>query len=381
MLKLGIVIGTRPEAIKLAPVALAAASHGAIDVQVIATGQHADMCRGIFQLFGIEPRHHLGIMKPGQSLTDIAVGVLGGLEPLLRDWRPDWLVVQGDTSSAFAAGLAAFYAGVRVAHVEAGLRSGDIHAPWPEEMNRLLLSRVASLHFAPTEANADTLRREQVAAADILVTGNTGVDALHRTRDMLAENEALRQRAHGALAEAGVSPGDRPLVLVTAHRRESFGGGLDAIMASVARLARRFQGHDFVFPVHPNPIVRETARRHFGGGGGNIFLTPPLDYLPFVALMARADVLLTDSGGIQEEAPSLGKRVIVMREVTERREGLATPLVRLAGVDARLIEHHTTEALTGAWPADQAPSLVYGDGRSAARIIAAIAARGPASCG
>jgi UDP-N-acetylglucosamine 2-epimerase (non-hydrolysing) len=375
MLKLGIVIGTRPEAIKLSPVAALAARMDGVDLRVIATDQHADMCASIFSLFGVEPRYRLGIMKPGQSLTDIATGVLGKLEPVFKDWRPDWLIVQGDTSSAFAAGLAAFYAGIRVAHVEAGLRSGDSLSPWPEEMNRLLLARLANLHFAPTNSNADALLRENIAASDIFVTGNTGIDALHRLRDMLADQRDVQHRAKLALAEAGVPEDTRPVVLITAHRRESFGSGLDGIMGSIARLAARFPDRLFIYPVHPNPVVRETIQRHFGQGSGNIILTKPLDYLPFVALMNRAELLLTDSGGIQEEAPSLGKRVIVMRNVTERREGLATPLVRLAGLDPAVIERYAVDALDGTWSSAVPPSEIYGDGHASERILKTIALR------
>jgi UDP-N-acetylglucosamine 2-epimerase (non-hydrolysing) len=376
MLKIGILVGTRPEAIKLAPVAISAAQNSRIDARIIATGQHADMCESIFSLFGVKPHYQLGIMKPGQSLTDISVGVLDKLQGLFADWRPDWLIVQGDTSSAFSAGLAAFYAGVQVAHVEAGLRSGDIHAPWPEEMNRMLLSRIASLHFAPTSRNAEALLREQVPAADVLVTGNTGIDALHRLRRMLETDHAVRAKAAAALTAAGIAVPVRPFVLITAHRRESFGLGLDNIMRSIARLAIRFPDHDFIYPVHPNPAVRVSVDANLKGAGKNVLLVPPLDYLPFVALMLKAELLLTDSGGIQEEGPSLGKRVIVMRSVTERQEGLNTPLVRLSGVDPAVIESHVTDALTRVWSPAFPPSDIYGDGHAADRITAAIASRG-----
>jgi UDP-N-acetylglucosamine 2-epimerase (non-hydrolysing) len=376
MLKIGILVGTRPEAIKLAPVAISAAQNSTIDARIIATGQHADMCESIFSLFGVKPHYQLGIMKPGQSLTDISVGVLNKLQGLFADWQPDWLIVQGDTSSAFSAGLAAFYAGVQVAHVEAGLRSGSIHAPWPEEMNRMLLSRIASLHFAPTAQNAETLLREQVPAVDVLVTGNTGIDALHLLRHMLATDHNVSDLAEAALTAAGSATPVRPYVLITAHRRESFGTDLDNIMRSIARLAIRFPDHDFIYPVHPNPAVRASVDAHLKGAGKNVLLLPPLDYLPFVALMLKAELLLTDSGGIQEEGPSLGKRVIVMRSVTERQEGLGTPLVRLSGVDPVAIERHVTEALTGIWPSAVQPSDIYGDGHAAGRIVEALMERG-----
>jgi UDP-N-acetylglucosamine 2-epimerase (non-hydrolysing) len=327
MLKIGILIGTRPEAIKLAPVAIAAGQHGGIDARVIATGQHADMCASIFSLFGIAPSYQLGIMKPGQTLTDISVGVLEKLQALFADWRPDWLIVQGDTSSAFTGGLAAFYAGVKVAHVEAGLRSGNVLAPWPEEMNRLLLSRIATLHFAPTPSNADTLRREQVKDSDILVTGNTGIDALHRLRQMLASDPGVRKQAEDALKAAGIAVPTRPYVLVTAHRRESFGADLDNIMRSVARLAKRFPDHDFIYPVHPNPAVRASVDAQLRSSGGNVVLSPPLDYLPFVALMLGAELLLTDSGGRTLAGQARDRHALGDREAGRSRHA-ACPLVR-----------------------------------------------------
>jgi UDP-N-acetylglucosamine 2-epimerase (non-hydrolysing) len=377
MLNIGIIVGTRPEAIKLAPVIRAANSAAGIDARLIATGQHADMCDSIFNLFNVSPGYRLDIMRPGQNLTQITSRVLESLEGVFASWRPDWLIVQGDTTSAFAASLAAFYGRIRVAHVEAGLRSGDIRSPWPEEMNRMLVSRLAELHFAPTPQNAEALRRENVAADSILVTGNTGIDALHILRAELAGDAVIRKRAEAELAAADASITNRPFVLVTAHRRESFGEGLDSIMQAVLRLALRHPGHDFIYPVHPNPVVQESVNRLLRGKASNVRLVQPLDYLPFVHLMNQATLLLTDSGGIQEEGPSLGKRVVVMREVTERQEGLATPLVRLSGTDQALIEAHVDDAISGRWADTSAAADIYGDGRAAGRIIAALASRGP----
>ena len=377
-LRLLIVFGTRPEAIKLAPVVLAARAATGVEAVLCNTGQHADMCHGILSLFGIVPDVDLAIMRPRQSLTEISTAVLRAMEPLLAARRPDWLVVQGDTGSAFAAALAGFYAKVPVAHVEAGLRTGDIDRPWPEEMNRRLISTAARLHFAPLESNAANLRREGISDAAIRITGNSGIDALHWLLQRLQLDAALARRAQDALDAVGVAALDAdatvPLVLITGHRRESFGDGFRAIARAIAELARRFPERAFVYPVHPNPELRDTIMQALGPAGlVNVHLIEPLDYLPFVALMARAELILTDSGGIQEEAPSIGKRVIVMRAVTERGEGLASGLVRLAGTDPARIIAAAADAITGAWPA-QPPTDIYGDGRAAGRIIAALLA-------
>jgi len=377
-LHLLVLLGTRPEAIKLAPVVLAARARSGVRVTVCNTGQHADMAASILALFGIEPDVDLAVMKPRQSLTDITAAVLRALEPVLAERRPDWLVVQGDTSSAFAAALAGFYAKVAVAHVEAGLRTGDIQAPWPEEMNRLLIADVARLHFAPLESNAANLRREGVSADRIVVTGNTGVDALKWVAGRLGADRELSARAQAALDATEVAAlragAKANIVLVTGHRRESFGEGFRNICAALAELARRFPERHIVYPVHPNPEVRDTVRRELGGKLPNVHLIEPLDYLPFVLLMTRAELILTDSGGIQEEAPSIGKRVIVLRQVTERAEGVETGLIRLVGTDRARIVADAVTALEGRWPAKSNGTDVYGDGRAAERIVTALAA-------
>lgn len=373
-----VVLGTRPEAIKLAPVILAARARPGVTVTVCNTGQHADMTAGVLSLFGIAPDVDLAVMRPRQSLTGITGAVLQALEPVLVARRPDWLVVQGDTTSAFAAALAAFYARIPVAHVEAGLRTGDIHAPWPEEMNRLLITDVARLHFAPLESNSANLRREGVPAERIVVTGNTGIDALKWIAGRLAADKPLADRAQAALDATKVAAlragAGAQIVLITGHRRESFGEGFRSICAALAELARRFPERHFVYAVHPNPEVRETVQRELGGRLANVHLVEPLDYLPFVLLMTRAELILTDSGGIQEEAPSIGKRVIVLRRVTERIEGVETGLIRLAGTDRAQIVADATAALDGRWPAKPTGSDVYGDGAAAARIVEALAA-------
>jgi UDP-N-acetylglucosamine 2-epimerase len=377
-MRLLIVLGTRPEAIKLAPVVLAARKRPGARVTVCNTGQHADMCAGVLDLFGISPDADLGVMIPGQTLTELTGSVLGALGGFLEQEHPDWLIVQGDTTTAFVASLAAFYQKIAVAHVEAGLRTGDIYAPWPEEMNRKLITAIARLHFAPLASNADNLRREGVEPDRIRVTGNTGIDAVKWLVQRLSEDTTLRSRAHAMLEATGIPclKTDRGgLVLITAHRRESFGQGFIAICAAIAALAKRFPGRQFVYPVHPNPQVRDIVDRELGQLHlANMHLIEPLDYLPFVLLMSRAELVITDSGGIQEEAPSLGVRVIVMRQVTERAEGMETGLIRLAGTDADHIIADATDALTGSWPADQGSRDVYGDGCAAERILAALLA-------
>jgi UDP-N-acetylglucosamine 2-epimerase (non-hydrolysing) len=374
VLKLLVVLGTRPEAIKLAPLVLAARERPGFHVTVCTTGQHADMCASVLGLFEIVPDVDLAVMRPGQSLTELTTSVLEAMRPLLERERPHWLVVQGDTTSAFVAALAAFYQKISVAHVEAGLRTGNIYAPWPEEMNRKLITDIARLHFAPLQSNADNLRHEGVELNRIAVTGNTGIDALKWLVRRLGDNPILRNRAQATLDATGLAclrtDAAARIVLITAHRRESFGPGFVAICQAIAELAVRFPDRHFVYPVHPNPTVRDVVSRELGGLRlPNVHLIDPLDYLPFVLLMSRAELVLTDSGGIQEEAPSLGARVVVMREMTERAEGMNTGLVRLAGANRDRITAHVVDALTGAWLAGREGRDVYGDGHASERIL------------
>ena len=374
LLRILTVLGTRPEAIKLAPVVLAARRHAGVRGIVCNTGQHADMCTNVLDLFGISADVDLGVMTPRQTLTAVTGSVLGALHDLLEQECPDWLIVQGDTTTAFAAALAAFYQKIPVAHVEAGLRTGDIYAPWPEEMNRKLITAIARLHFAPVPSNAQNLRREGVDANRIVITGNTGIDALNWLVRRLGSDATLRRRAQSMLNEVGIPclESDQ-IVLITAHRRESFGPGFVAICSAVAELAQRFPDRRFVYPVHPNPEVRETVLRELGEKRlANVHLIAPLSYLPFVFLLSQAELVLTDSGGIQEEAPSLGTRVIVMRQVTERTEGLQTNLVRLAGTDRDRIISDAADALSDRWPNNQHGRNLYGEGKAAENIIAAL---------
>jgi UDP-N-acetylglucosamine 2-epimerase (non-hydrolysing) len=370
------VFGTRPEAIKLAPVVLAARAHGGFEVAVCVTAQHREMLDSVLDFFGIVPDFDLDLMRPDQTLAGITTGVLHGLAPVLEKVRPTWLIVQGDTTTAFVAALAAFNAQVRVAHVEAGLRTGDIYAPFPEEMNRKLVGAIAEMHFPPTAPARLNLLREGVPDDRILVTGNTGIDALFSVRERLQDDPDCRDQVLAALAPQGLERfiGERPrFVLVTAHRRESFGAGFEAICTAIADLCERHPDVEFVFPVHPNPAVRGAVDRWLVPRGfPNLVLCRPLEYLPFVALMIQATVVLTDSGGVQEEAPSLGKPVVVMRDVTERMEGTASGLVHLVGPHRDRIVTAVAGLLDGE-PTDGAASELYGDGHASERILDSLA--------
>lgn len=373
------VFGTRPEAIKLAPVVLAARAWGGFEVVVCVTAQHREMLDSVLAFFGIEPDFDLNLMQPGQTLTGITSGALEGLAPVLDEVAPDWTIVQGDTTTAFAASLAAFYAGARVAHVEAGLRTGNMHEPYPEEMNRRLVGAIANLHFPPTLPARDNLLREGIPAARILVTGNTGIDALYLVRERLRGDAACRAQVLGALEREGLGQfiaSRRPFVLVTAHRRESFGAGFEAICGAIAELCARYPEVAFVFPVHPNPAVRGAVLRHLLPlGAPNLVLCQPLDYLSFVALMLGAAVVLTDSGGVQEEAPSLGKPVVVMRDLTERMEGTASGMVHLAGPHRGPIVSAVAGLLDSALPVGGGGNF-YGDGHASRRILDKLAGFG-----
>jgi len=364
-MKVLVVFGTRPEAIKMAPVVKALAAADEIRTVVCVTGQHREMLAGILEFFGIAAAHDLAIMKPEQDLAYVTSAVLHGVQRVLAAERPDWVLVHGDTTTALAATLAAFYAGTRIGHVEAGLRTGDLKQPWPEEMNRSLVDRVADLLFAPTDTARNNLLRENSPAERIVVTGNTVVDALLIVRQALADDAALRQEAATGF---GFLDATKRLVLVTGHRRESFGRGFEQICEGLRRIARR-DDVQIVYPVHLNPAVQGPVRRLLGDFP-NVHLLAPLDYVPFVYLMTRSYLILTDSGGIQEEAPSLGKPVLVMREVTERPEAMAAGTVALVGAHAERIHATTVELLES--PARYAAFArahnPYGDGRASARI-------------
>jgi UDP-N-acetylglucosamine 2-epimerase (non-hydrolysing) len=357
-LKILFVFGTRPEAIKLAPLVRCLGEDPRFEVRVAVTAQHRAMLDQVLAAFSIQPDHDLNAMRAGQTLADSSARIIAALQPVMDLERPDCVVVQGDTTTTFCGALAAFYQQIPVAHVEAGMRTGDLRQPFPEEMNRVLTSRLATLHFAATEWAAENLRREGVSHDDIFVTGNTGIDAVLAVRDSLPAVEAASSKK---------------MILVTAHRRESFGEGFVRICRALRRLAER-DDVEIVYPVHPNPHVRAVVKEYLSGVP-NIRLIEPVDYVAFVDLMRRAHVLLTDSGGIQEEGPSLGKPVLVMREKTERPEAVEAGTVLLVGTDEDAIVAETRRLLDD--PIEYARRArihnPYGDGRASARIRDALA--------
>ncbi len=327
-LKVLIVFGTRPEAIKMAPVIGALIENNLVDFRVCVTAQHREMLDQVLQLFNIRPEYDLNIMKSGQGLMHITSEVLLRLESVLKDFKPDRVLVHGDTTTTMAASLAAFYQQIAVGHVEAGLRTGNIYSPWPEEMNRKITSSIADLHFAPTEAARNNLLNEGVKKNRIVVTGNTVIDALLSVVDMFDSDEGLKNKMYDSFRFLNK---EKKLILVTGHRRENFGNRFDDICYALADLAEK-NDVQIVYPVHLNPNVQEPVNRILGGHD-NIFLLKPQDYLPFVFLMKRSYLIITDSGGVQEEAPSLGKPVLVMRDTTERPEAVEAGTVRLVGAD------------------------------------------------
>lgn len=362
MLRTLFVFGTRPEAIKLCPLVLwQKARPQEFDVRVVVTGQHRQMLDQVLAVFGVTPDFDLNIMQPGQTLASSASRILAALEPVLREAKPDLVYVQGDTTTTLCGALAAFYARIPVGHIEAGLRTGDLAQPFPEEMNRVVTGRLAAIHFAATEGARNNLLAENVDPATIHVTGNTGIDAVLWVRDRLATGQ-LPPSDYSFLHP------EKHLLVVTAHRRESFGQGFDHICEAIATLAGRADT-EIVYPVHRNPQVTGPVYSRLAGLA-NVHLIEPLDYVPFVDLMRRASVLLTDSGGIQEEGPSLGKPVVVMREKTERPEAVDAGTVRLAGTDpARIVSEVSRllddDALREAMSRVHNP---YGDGHASERI-------------
>lgn len=358
------VLGTRPEAIKLAPLILQLRSHASLSPLVCVTAQHRDLLDGILARFGIVPDFDLDIMQPGQALSLVAARILEGLDPILAQRQPGLVVVQGDTTSCMAGSLAAFHRRIPVGHVEAGLRTGTLEQPFPEEANRILTTRLSTLHFAPTRRACDNLLAEQVPAERIFLTGNTGIDALLYTRERL-----LRGDWPGY---AGPLRPDRRLILLTAHRRESFGEGFERICSAIAEIAKR-DDVEIVYPVHPNPHVREVVGRRLAALD-NVKLIEPQGYVPFVDLMNRAELLLTDSGGVQEEGPSLGKPLLILREVTERQEAVECGVARLLGTDTARIVGEVNRLLDSpsAREAMTAKENPFGDGQASARIAEAI---------
>lgn len=348
----------------MAPVVQALAGNDAWISRVVVTAQHREMLDQVLELFRIIPDYDLNLMAPGQSLTEITSNILFGMKPILEDYRPDLVIVHGDTTTTLAASLAAFYQKIPVAHVEAGLRTHNIYSPWPEEINRKVAGNIAAIHFAPTDRSKQNLIDEGVIGDSIFVTGNTVIDALLEVVDRLERD--LNKSAELDLA-LGIDS-SRSIVLVTGHRRESFGGGLDRICSALETIADR-DDVQIIYPVHLNPNVKDLVESRLGGLD-RVRLIPPQDYLPFVQLMRRAKVILTDSGGVQEEAPSLGKPVLVMRDNTERPEAVEAGTVKLVGTNEKLIVEETLKLLDNkeAYQAMARAHNPYGDGRAAKRI-------------
>lgn len=370
-LKILTVFGTRPEAIKMAPLALNLAQDDRFESRVCVTGQHRQMLDQVLGLFEITPDYDLNIMKPGQDLTDVTTAILQGLKPVLAEFKPDVVLVHGDTATTLATSLAAYYQQIPIAHVEAGLRTDNLYSPWPEEGNRRLTGALAALHFAPTSTSQDNLLREGADATTIYTTGNTVIDALLEIVRKL-ESPALKGQFEARFSF--LNP-ERRMVLVTGHRRENFGGGFERICQALVQTARQFPDVDIVYPVHLNPNVREPVNRLLADVK-NIHLIEPLDYLPFVYLMTRSSLILTDSGGIQEEAPALGKPVLVMRDTTERPEAVAAGTVKLVGTDVESITENLAKLLTddATYRKMSFAHNPYGDGKACARILDALSA-------
>ena len=369
-----VVFGTRPEAIKMAPLLLALQADKRFESVLCVTGQHREMLDQVLSLFSLKPDFDLNIMKPGQDLTDVTTAILQQMRDVLTETQPDIVLVHGDTATTFAVTLAAYYQQIPVGHVEAGLRTGNLYSPWPEEANRKLTGALAHLHFSPTQGAAANLLAEGVEQSSIHVTGNTVIDALFQIVRRFDEDKALG----GSLAaQFPFLNAERRVVLVTGHRRESFGGGFERICEALRRTAEAFPDVDIVYPVHLNPNVREPVNRLLRGLN-NIHLIEPLDYLPFVYLMSRSYLILTDSGGIQEEAPSLGKPVLVMRETTERPEAVEAGTVELVGTDVEKIVGRLKSLLDdqAAYDAMSLAHNPYGDGQACERVLEVLARGG-----
>ena len=365
-MKVMLVFGTRPEAIKMCPLVLEMQKDPRVEPVVCVTGQHREMLDQVLEIFDIKPDYDLSIMKHGQDLTDVTVSILSGLRDVISEVKPDSIFVHGDTATTFATTLAAYYQKVPVGHVEAGLRTGDLYSPWPEEGNRKLTGAIAKYHFAPTDWSQKNLLNEGVAQADIKVTGNTVIDALLWVAKKIDSDDELHAKIEAQLPK--LNP-EKRMVLVTGHRRENFGQSFDNICHSIRELAERGDV-EVVYPVHLNPNVREPVDRILNGVA-NVHLIEPLDYLPFVALMKKASIILTDSGGIQEEAPSLGKPVLVMRDTTERPEAVTAGTVKLVGTNQDVIVTEVTRLLDDkeAYLEMSYAHNPYGDGHACKHII------------
>ena len=361
------VFGTRPEAIKMAPLVKACEANNNLESRVCVTAQHREMLDQVLELFEIIPDYDLNLMTPGQTLNDVTSAILIKLKPILAEYQPDLLLVHGDTATTFAASLAAYYEKIDVGHVEAGLRTGNIYSPWPEEINRKLTGSIARLHFAPTSVSKQNLINEGIAENRICLTGNTVIDALLSVKEKIDSDVALANQLSLQFKTIDFS---RKLIVVTGHRRENFGTGFEAICSALAQLAEKRPDLEIVYPVHLNPNVRIPVKKYLSDYK-NIHLFEPLDYLPFIYLMMKSHIILSDSGGIQEEAPSLGKPVLVMRDTTERPEALAAGTVKLVGTNASRIICAVTALLDdpAIYSKMASSNNPYGDGTASLKIL------------
>ena len=374
MKKILLVFGTRPEAIKMAPLVKEFQKDTEhFETKVCVTAQHRQMLDQELEVFGITPDYDLNIMAPNQDLYDITSKVLLGLRDVLKDFAPDVVLVHGDTTTSMAASLAAFYRQIAVAHVEAGLRTYDMLSPWPEEMNRQVTDRICTYYFAPTGQSRQNLLRENIEEKKIFVTGNTVIDALLMAVDIIATKTGMEEQIHKEIQEKGYTVGERDYILVTGHRRENFGEGFLHICKAIRELASKYPDIDIVYPVHLNPNVQKPVYELLSGLD-NVFLISPLDYLPFIYAMQHSILLLTDSGGVQEEAPSLGKPVLVMRNTTERPEAVEAGTVKLVGTDAETIVGNVVELLRNKelYKRMSETHNPYGDGQACERIVNAL---------
>ena len=374
MKKILLVFGTRPEAIKMAPLVKEFQKDTEhFETKVCVTAQHRQMLDQVLEVFGITPDYDLNIMAPNQDLYDITSKVLLGLRDVLKDFAPDVVLVHGDTTTSMAASLAAFYRQIAVAHVEAGLRTYDMLSPWPEEMNRQVTDRICTYYFAPTGQSRQNLLRENIEEKKIFVTGNTVIDALLMAVDIIATKTGMEEQIHKEIQEKGYTVGERDYILVTGHRRENFGEGFLHICKAIRELASKYPDIDIVYPVHLNPNVQKPVYELLSGLD-NVFLISPLDYLPFIYAMQHSILLLTDSGGVQEEAPSLGKPVLVMRTTTERPEAVEAGTVKLVGTDAETIVGNVVELLRNKelYKRMSETHNPYGDGQACERIVNAL---------
>ena len=379
MKKVMLVFGTRPEAIKMAPLVKEFEKYpNDFQTLVCVTGQHREMLDQVLNLFEIKPHYDLNIMKQGQDLYDVTARVLVGMRDVLKEAQPDVVLVHGDTTTSTAAALAAFYQQIPVGHVEAGLRTHNIYSPWPEEMNRLITGRIATYHFSPTQLSRQNLLKENVSDDSIIVTGNSVIDALYWVVDKIKNDEALNNELKEILDKAGYDvnrlDNGRKLVLITGHRRENFGDGFISMCTAIKDLTKKYPEVDFVYPMHLNPNVRKPIHEVFGedlSNLGNMFFIEPLEYLSFVYLMEKSTVVLTDSGGIQEEAPGLGKPVLVMRDTTERPEALEAGTVKLVGTNYDMIVSEVSALLEDESYYERMSKAVnpYGDGLACGRIV------------